>query len=151
GGGCDIPPDVRIAATTRGDVVRCGERSIAEDLETGMVVPLKEGQNEPSDRVRAKVGRNITNSYAASGRAIVGVGLNCKDERCGVLPAPVAKFIKDRTGVVLRHEIKGVDQIAVRPGVVSSQLQRAPKTGHRLFQLPLVLKSGAQVIMRLGN
>ena len=68
----------------------------------------------------------------------------------GVLLVPAAVFFVEGLGIVAGAENLGVDQVAVRLGIVRLQFQGPAVAGDRFVQLPLVLEGDAQVAVCLG-
>ena len=113
-------------------------------------MPGQQRKKKPPDRLLAEIRRHIADAQAAVGIAVVGVRLNEFLERFGVLLVPAAMFLIDHPGVVAGMEMEGVDQIAVRFGVIGLEPNGLPIGSDRLVKLPLVFQGVAEIAVRFG-
>ena len=88
----------------------------------------------------AKVRRDVADPQAAIGRTVVAMRLDELRQRRGVALVPAAVFFVDRRSIVTGAENLGVDQIAVRLGIVRLEFHRPAVAGDRFVQFPLVLE-----------
>ena len=101
-----------------GDAIGTQDVGIADDLEVLVVVRGEQGNGEEGLAMVAKVGRDIADPQAANRRTVVEMGLDELGQGRGVPLVPSAVFFVECPGIVAGAEKLGVDQVAVRLGLV---------------------------------
>src|SRR5262249_6351463 len=98
----DLAPNIDPGAASFGYCVPPARGVVTEDLERSVVMSLQERQHEATYRVRAEVGRDITDPKPARWRSVVRMRQERARQGSGERRVPTAMLGEDRSGIVVR-------------------------------------------------
>src|SRR5882757_9857042 len=99
---------------------------------------LQQRNDKSSNRMLAKIRRYISDSQTPIGIAIVVVNFDVRPKRQAMKPIPFAMLLGDGVRIEARVKVQGVDQRAVRAGVIRPEGDRPPRLGQRFVETSLV-------------